>query len=168
MENQQNRPMKTNKELDSKLIKKVISICLSGGSIPEGKHITLSFKPKPGEERQEWMKQKLPQLLKRLGEPIAFRQGPILQGMGVLCIVCTFDEKELYTGESMPHVTMECLDGTPPATSNVLINAYVQESGPFEPNQFDAGFIGYISAMYYSKGSKQYSKTIKDWEVKNG
>lgn len=137
-------------------LKKCISICLSGGSIPQGKHITLQFKPS---------KDTLPQILKRLGQPVAYKQGPILQGLGVVCVVCSFDEKELYTGESMPHVTTECLDGTPPATSNVLINAYVQENGAFKPQDFDAGFVGYISAMYYSSGGKSYSISAEDWDI---
>lgn len=137
-------------------LKKCISICLTGGDIPAGKHITLQYKP---------AKDALPELFKRLGEPVSFSQGPILQGMGVLCVVCSFDEKELYKGESMPHVTMETLDGSPPANSNLLIKNHIQENGAFKATDFNAGFTAYISAMYYSKSGKQYSTTIEDWEV---
>jgi len=137
-------------------LKKCISICLSGGDIPAGKHITLRYKPD---------RNTLPELLKRLGEPVSFNQGPILQGLGVVTVVCSFDEKSLYQGESMPHVTIECLDGTPPANSNLLIQSYVQDNGPFKPSDFNGGFVAYISAMYYSAQGKTYSTAIQDWEV---
>lgn len=142
-------------------LKKCISICLSGGDIPSGKHMTLNFKPE---------KSDLPELLKRLGEVVSFSQGPILEGMGIVCVVCSLDKKELYTGESLPHVTMECLDDTPPNNSNLVIQSYVQENGPFKPKQFDAGFVSYISAMYYTKNSdgktvKAYSTSIEDWDI---
>lgn len=149
-------------ELKKKMkLKKCVSLCLTGGSIPEGKHVTLQYKP---------AKDTLPKLLERLGEPVAYKQGPILQGMGVVCVVITFDEKGLYTGESMPHVTMETLDGVAPNESNVLINSYVQQHGPFKSTDFDGGFVATISAMYYTKNSdgktvKAYSTSIEDWDI---
>lgn len=136
--------------------KKCVSICLTGGSIPEGKHLTLQYKPN---------KDTLPRLLERLGEPVSFSQGPILQGLGVVTVVCSFDEKELYTGESMPHVTMETLDGVAPNESNTLIQAHVQEHGPFRSSDFNAGFTAYISAMYYSRDGKSYSTSVEDWDI---
>jgi hypothetical protein len=137
-------------------MKKCVSICLSGGSIPAGKHITLQYKPN---------EDSFVNLLERLGEPVSYSQGPILEGLGVVAVVCSLDKKELYTGESMPHVTMECLDGVSPNKSNSLIASYLEENGSFKKKDFNAGFISYLSAMYYSKEGKKYSTTMEDWEV---
>lgn len=137
-------------------MKKCVSICLSGGSIPAGKHITLQYKPSKDSKIN---------LLERLGEPVAYSQGPILRGLGIVTVLCSLDEKELYTGESMPHVTMECLDGVSPNESNTLITSYLEENGSFKKKDFNAGFIAYISAMYYSSKGKWYSTSIEDWEV---
>jgi hypothetical protein len=145
-----------NQEVKKMKPKKVVSICLSGGSIPEGKHITLQYKPS---------KEDLPDLLQRLGEAVSFSQGPILQGLGVVTVVCNLDEEDLYAGESLPHVTMECLDGVSPNESNTLISEYVEQNGEFKKKDFNAGFIAYISAMYYSKEGKSYSTSTTDWEV---
>lgn len=136
-------------------LKKCISICLSGGSIPQRKHLTLQYKNKDA----------LPELLKRLGETVAFSQGPILEGLGVVTVVCSLNEKELYTGASAPHVTMECIDGVSPNESNTLITSYLKENGPFKKKDFSGGFIAYLSAMYYSKEGKSYSTEPTDWEI---
>lgn len=130
--------------------KKIVSFCLSGGSIPNGKHCTLLFKPR-GEIRDKF--------ISKLGEEISFEELEILTDENVTCVTLRLADKSLYHGPSKPHVTMEVSDGASPVMSNDLINAISKD---------DAKGIGlgsgFISAMYYNSCGKQYSTDPNEWE----
>lgn len=130
--------------------KKIVSFCLSGGSIPSGKHCTLLFKPR-GELRD--------QFIARLGEEISFEEIQILSDENVTCVVVRLEDPSLYHGPSKPHVTMEVSDGAKPVQSNDLINA-------MSKNDTKGIGLGYafISAMYYDKDGKKYSASPSDWD----
>ena len=144
--------------------KKIQSFCLSGGDIPEGKHITLAFKPK------EVLGEKF---LRMLGTEILYWEVATLEDDKVRCMVVRVDEGySLYYGPSKMHVTLEVKEGGKPITSNDLINK-VYKDYPYTPDvpevvedhfgDCNSG-IGYISAMYYTKEGKEYSQSSKDWE----
>lgn len=163
MENQQE-----NQSVQKKLkLKKCISICLSGGDIPEGKHMTLSFKPK-GEARKEWIAN-LPEIFKNLGKEISYEEVCILQDENVITVVCQMDdsiEQQYYKGSSLPHVTMETFDDAEPVLSNDLIQQEMHSNAFLLRNE-DATFPrkAFLSAMFYSKDGKSYSTSVEDWEV---
>lgn len=130
--------------------KKIVSFCLSGGSIPSGKHVTLVFKPR-GEIRDE--------LISRLGEEIGYEELQILSNECVTCVVVALEDPDLYHGTSAPHVTMEVSDGCSPVQSNDLINAMGISS-----TQGTRVHTALLSAMYYTSAGKQYSTSAVDWE----
>ena len=157
----------TQQEVKKKMkVTKCVSICLSGGDIPEGRHMTLSFKPKAGEGRKEWM-QSLPEIFKKnLGKEISYEEICILQDQNVITVVCQLENDELYQGSSLPHVTMECFDDAKPVLSNDLIQQEMHSNAFLLRNE-DATFPrkAFLSAMYYSSGGKSYSISAEDWDI---
>ena len=133
-------------------LKKIVSFCLSGGNIPEGKHTTLVFKPR-GEIRDN--------LLERLGEKVSFEEMVVLQNDEVMTMVLDLEEPELYRGTSRPHVTLETYGDAKPVRSNNLIQEKT-ELDDYKTGRFPKEAI--LSAMYYSRDGKQYSTSREDWE----
>lgn len=140
-------------------LRQLVSFCLSGGDIPAGKHLTLWFKPR-GDERVKWVK--------RLGQEVAFEELIVLKDTSVVCVVCQLQDKKLYRGDSIEHVTMETFSGAAPALSNDLINLNKSMCDALKGTVFTKK--AFLSAMYYTKDENQksvkaYSTKSSDWKI---